>query len=89
MLDWNLSSYEKNVLSLSVSYIMQSKQSNHEIKNPDEREWGYKLQEIKFQGFHYFKLKKQKANKQKNKQNQQPWNCRIWIYIQQLLPIKF
>lgn len=65
MLDWNLSSYEKNVLSLSVSYIMQSKQSNHEIKNPDEREWGYKLQEIKFQGFHYFKLKT-KQNKTNN-----------------------
>lgn len=37
-LNWDLSSYGKNVLSLSVSYILQSKQFNHEINSPDERE---------------------------------------------------
>lgn len=34
----DLSSYGKDVLSLSVSYILQSKQSNREINNPDERQ---------------------------------------------------
>jgi len=43
----------KNVLSLSVSYILQSKQSNHEVNSPDGRENRkvINLREPSFKGF--------------------------------------
>lgn len=58
----NLSSYGKNVLSLSVSYILQSKQSNHEINNPDEREKQkvINFRRASFKGFVNLKRRKKK-----------------------------
>lgn len=64
----NLSSYGKNVLSLSVSYILQSKQSNHEINNPDEREKQkvINFRRASFKGFINLNRKKNQAMKLQN-----------------------
>jgi len=63
-----LSSYGKNVLSLSVSYTLQSKQSNHEINNPGEREKQkvINFRRASFMGFINLNRKKKSATKLQN-----------------------
>lgn len=60
-----MSSYGKNVLSLSVSYTLQSQQSNQEINNPDEREKqkAISFRKARFEGFINLNRKLKKAMK--------------------------
>lgn len=59
-----------------MSYTLQSKQSNHEINNPDERE---KQKVINFRRASF------KGFINLNRKNPNPRSCRIWIYLQRLL----